>query len=334
MSEADDPISDLDRLRNLPIRSEEIGFAPDAMIACEKCTRPNAPNRAVCIYCGTALPGSVAEATLELRELENWESGFNVVVSGVDADAGPAAAMLAKMINAEINGVRGIIESDKALPVARVESESHAEAIIERLRGHGVEARIVSDESLLPRQTPTRLRAIEFTDDELVLNLFGKAETERLQRDDFALIVPGVLFEARTDAIEKRKRQKTTTMSEIQTSSDEPVIDIYSRHDPTGWRIPANGFDFSCLGAQKSLLVADNMETLVAKLESFGPTVKVVDDYASVRAMLEQSWPAESRRDSLGMQRSGFNRKDLASVSTTTNQIQFTRYSRLQWHLL
>lgn len=335
MSETGDTNSDLERLRGLPIRSEEIGFAPDAMIACEKCGRSNAPNREICMYCGAAFAGSTAEAKHEIRQPESWENGFNVVVLKSNTEnIEPVAKTIASLLVTEIEVMRDILASGKRLPVARVASETQADFIVKKLAGFGVETSVVSDETLNPARHPVRLRGLRFTDDELVLELFGKPGTERLQRDDLVLIVSGVLVESRTESIEKRTRRETKTLSEIHTSSDMPVIDIYASANPVGWRIPVTGFDFSCLGPDKSLLVTENMESLIARLLRFAPATKLINDYGSLRSMLEHSWPGESRTDALGFQRTGFARKDLSRILTTNNSLQLTKYSRLQWHLL
>lgn len=287
------------------------------------------------MYCGTALASRSADARLEMRQPESWENGFNVVV--LKSGAGNTeivARTIASLLATEIEVVSTILASGKRLPIARVGSESQADFVVQTLAGFGVETTIVSDEALVPVPTPVRLRSLRFTEDELVLELFGKPELEHLQREDLALIVSGVLLETRTESIEKRKRRETKTLSEIQTSSDMPVIDLYSGSDPTGWRIPATGFDFSCLGSGKSLLVAENMENLISALSRFSPAAKLVNDYGDLRPMLEHSWRGESRTDSLGFQRTGVAGTGLSRILTTNNSLQFTKYSRLQWHLL
>jgi hypothetical protein len=76
------------------------------------------------------------------------------------------------------------------------------------------------------------------------------------------------------------------------------------------------------------------MDRLLARLRAFAPEAQFVLDYANVRSMLEQSWPSESRKDGLGFKRSGFGRKDLSSVFTTSNSLQLLKYSRLRRHLV
>ncbi len=336
MDEKPDTISDLDRLRNLPIRSEEIGFSPEEMSACTKCGKPNAPNRSACLYCGAEFH-RVAGLKLDRRELESWENGFNVVITAaaaanVNLDA--AAEKLAALLTVDAEMVSPILRSGKALPIARVESEEQAALISEMLAGIGIESRTVQDESLLPNALPHRLRSIEFAGDKLALQLFNGVDIHSLGHGDLALVVTGIVRETRTESVEKRKRRTTKTLSETQTASAEPVIDIYSKHDSAGWRIPARGFDFSCLGPDKTLLVAENMEKLVSRLGEFSTSAKVIDDFGSVSSMLEYCWPSESRKDNRGLQHSGFMRQNYSSVFTTTNALQLIKYSRLQWHLL
>lgn len=335
MDDNSDPTSDHDWLREMPLRSEEIGFARDEMTPCAKCGKPNAPNRSICLYCGTPIEGRAIEKNLDFRPIENWENGLNVVVVGSEqADADGAAKALASLLSAESDVLRSILVSSSKLPIARVEDDQHADAIIKCLQKFRFRTDTVSDVSLNPTTSPVRLRALTFSDEALVLQLFNTGDSVALPFDRLALIVWGVIFEGRTEATEKRKRGTSVKLSEAHTSSDTPVIDLYSRDDPMGWRITAHGFDFSCLGDQKSLLVGENIEHLIARLRSVSPATKFVGDYLDNRTLLEHCWPSESRRDAYGFQRSGFARKDLSSVSTTSNAIQITKYSRLQWQLL
>ena len=227
-----------------------------------------------------------------------------------------------------------ILQCGTPLPIARVESEKHADDVAAILAEFEIESTTVPDAALRSASPPQRLRSIEFTDDKLVLQLFNVPELYSLDRDDLVLIVAGIVRETRTESLEKRKRRTTKTLSETQTASDESVIDIYSRHDADGWRIRAHGFDFSSLGPDKSMVAAENMRTLLSRLAGIPGPVKLVEDFTSVGPLLEYCWPSETRRDALGLQRSGFARKDFASVSTTSNASQFIKYSRLQWHLL
>jgi hypothetical protein len=323
----------LERLKNMPIRSEEIGFSPDELKPCAKCGKPNAPDRAACLYCGNEFEGAVA-AKLDTRELEPWEKGFNVVLLETGAaDVAAIAAKLSGLLGTEAENLKEILRSDRSIPIARLESQKDAAVVSEKLAAFGVTARVIADEALHAETRPVRLRSITFGQDELHLHPFNPGTDQSLARTDLALIAVGAILEERTESVERRSRRESKTLSEFQLSSDEPVIDIYSRHDPAGWRIPTSGFDFSCLGSHKTLLAAENMKRLVSKLAEFSPAAKVVDDYSDLRPRLEHCWPGESRKDARSVG-NRVGRRDVASVVRTSNAGQWTKYSRLQWHLL
>jgi hypothetical protein len=321
-----------DWLRNLPLRSEDIGFAADELVQCEQCGRPNAPNRSACMYCGAAIHNT-QPARLDVREPEQWESGFNVVAVGAndDADVDSAARELGVALGIEPSLIGDMLQMKASIPLARVASEEHANTLSERLRGSGVGTRIVSDESLQPKTPPTRLSSIEFRENEIRLSLFSLEETRSVSSDELVLIVRGTIFESRSESVERKKWRSKKTLSETSIATDEPVVDIYSKSDPTGWRIHATGFDFSCLGSEKSLLVGDNMTKIVEKLANWARGAKVVEDYTNVRSSLEACWPSEGQKHN---ERLGMHRKDFSNKFATNNISQLTRYSRLQWHLL
>ncbi len=331
MAADSDQNSEPDWLRNLPLRSEEIGFAPDELIKCTACGKANAPNRNSCLYCGVAVEGVEIEQQLDIREPESWEKGFNVVVvDAAGADTDGAAARFGSLMESERAALTTILNAGKIVPLLRVDSESQALAASDTLAEFGIRTIVVPDESLEPSSPPTRLRSIDFESGELKLELFNLGETRSLNSDELALVVPGRIFQTRSESIEKRKRRGAKTLGESEISSDEPVIDIYSRSDPTGWRIPARGFDFSCLGSKKTLIAAENMTTLASKLAEFSSSAKFVDDYVKLRPLLEFSWPSETRRATHHV---ALRKKDVANVFTSNNVMQFTKYSRLQWHL-
>ncbi|MEO6333727.1 MAG: hypothetical protein ABIO91_01970 [Pyrinomonadaceae bacterium] len=328
-SEGDQNLESEER-RTLHPDSPQIGFSREEMVACGACGKANAPTRPSCLYCGEGLEHS-GITRFDIRQPESWESGFNVVMLDASgADTNRAAVQLASLLGVDRDVLLSILTAGKALPLARVESESQAAGVSQTLSELGIKTMIVADDDLHPKSTPARLRSLTFEGDKLRLELFNGSEIRTLDRDDLALIVPGVIFEERTESIEKRKLRGSKTLSETETSSDGPVIDIYSRNDAAGRRIPASGFDFSCLGSEKSLIVAENMKRLVATLADFSPGARLVEDYVKVRSMLELAWPAESRRES---QRLARNRKEVSNVSTSNNAVQLTKYSRLQWRL-
>lgn len=325
-----------DRLKDLPVQTENIAFKPEEMIACPQCARVNPPNRLKCFYCAADLGLSDAQAEFikpVLRRLEAWEKGFNLIVQPASPDE-VNFTEIAKNISYESETVQKIVEAGKRLPIARVESEKDAEIVGRILLRNGLETLAVSDEALNSDKPPRRLRRLEFTDDKLILILFNQDEIAEIPRENLALIVTGAVFEKKTESLEKRKKGESKILDATETASDEMLIDVYSRADANGFRILSKGFDFSCLDAEKTMLAAENMKRLAARLQEFAPHAKTVDDYLSLREILGDVWEVEQRKDSLGLKRHSFGKFDFANVASSSNLQQFTKYSRLQWQIL
>ncbi len=326
-------------LRDLPIQAENPAFKPEQMILCRKCERINPPTRLDCFYCGAELEISEAQSEflkLNLRKLENWEKGFNLIYSPESQNFDDAKlSEIAKMLKCEKEFLQKLIDAEKTLPLVRAESEKEAEIVQSRLRGLGVETLIIGDECLEIEKSAQRLRGIEFFDDKIILILFNQDEIVKIQPNDLVLIVSGAIFERKVEATKKRaKKGKNEILQTSETASDEFLIDIYSRENRIGYRIFAKGFDFSCLEAEKGFLAAENLKKLIRKLREAAPDAKFVDDYLQVRENLGNVWQVEEKIDSQGLKREGFGKFNQENITTINNQSQFTKYSRLQRHLL
>jgi hypothetical protein len=94
------------------------------------------------------------------------------------------------------------------------------------------------------------------------------------------------------------------------------------------------GFDFSCLGYKKGSLAHENLQKLIAKLQKFAPQAKLVNDYQAVRRILGEVWEIEQRKEPQGLKRHSFGKFNFSNIFLSSNEMQFTKYSRLQWHLL
>lgn len=320
-------------LGDIPLRSEEIGFAPAKMITCGRCGRPNPPIRAACFYCSFELevPEEFADRIkLNLRKLENWEKGFNVVMLPAENENEGAADELSKMISIEKEIFLQMVRSNIPLPVARVESANEADMIKRAFSRHGFECIMMADEDIDQDKPPSRLRWLEFGDGSITLQPFNSVAEVTLSADELDLVVTGEIFSSKTETRQKRTKRKTSTESETQTSADEKVVDLYSKENLNGWRIPAHGFDFSCLGDEKSLLAGENMSRLVSRLKTILPNARFVEDYREIRELLDNVWEIQFTKDSLGIRRSVFRGTRFDSVLSSDNQIQFTKYSRMQ----
>lgn len=320
------------------LQSEDLAFKQSDMIACNGCTRANPPNRLECLYCGKPLdvkPEIARDVKVNLRRLELFERGWNVIASrGPDMDP-TVAGQIALLLGREPAEISEHLSLDLPLPVARVDSDVKADFLAAKLMEFGLDCRVVSDSGLNAENLPVRLKRIDFGDGELDMIAFNADNVEHIPADDVVLIVKGHLISSHTDVLErKRRRGNTTVLDETSTMNDEIVVDIYTRGDPIGHRVRMTGFDFSCLGERRALLAADNMNRLIAELTRFEPNATVVDDYVRVTHILDGVWEKESRRDPQGLQRVGLGKREFGTIASTNNVAQFTKYSRLQWHLL
>jgi len=315
------------------IQSEKIAFDPDQMIGCKGCGRMNPPNRFKCLYCAHELDVPVDAGSLKpvLRKLELWERGFNVVVkekgSGADIDK------IAALLSMQPATVEDILSTGVPLPLARVDSEKEALFLQTSFEPLGLDCSIVSDVDLTPDTLPVRLRGVALSDGSVTVTEFNTGDERTHDIGELVLAVSGSIIQGRVDSLEKRKRGESKVLDETATTSDEAVLDIYTRGDRIGYRINQAGFDFSCLGPDKGLLAGENMRQLAVRLEQEAPALKVVNDYTRVRQALTGIWDVESKNDSQGLKRSGIGRFGFGRVSSTNNLDQFTKYSRLQRHL-
>jgi hypothetical protein len=309
------------------------------MIVCRRCERQNPPTRLRCLYCNAELEFDAAQTRFikpVLRKLEAWEKGFNLIYLPTENDLSePQQTEITKQTRMEKAVLQKISEARTPLPLARAESVKEAEIIKQNLSKIGVETLVLSDENLTVEKFPKRLRGIEFGAGKLRLKLFNTDEIVEIPGEDLILIVTGAVFERRIEATEKRSRKgENKLLNATETASDEMLIDLYSRDDSAGLRIEQNGFDFSCLGADKKMLAAENLKALIEKLRDFAPNARFVDDYLKIRAVLGNVWEVEERKDSKGLVREKFGKFNLGNVTTVNNLAQFTKYSRLQRHLL
>ncbi len=331
MKRVDDKIHDDRWLKDLPVQSENLAFAPDEMIDCPSCQRKNPPNRLKCVYCAADLPFNEKQKNVEkfnLRKLENWEKGFSLILTKCAADVD--YAKIGELIGLETETLKHLVEARQNLPVARIESAREAMILNEKINLLGAETAIVSDESLQVETPTRRLRGILFDDDKIVLNLFNTGENIEINAGELCLIVSGAIFERKVEAIEQRRKKEIKIIESSETDSTEPLVDLYTTDDAVGYRIWTKGFDFSGLGAEKGILAVENIKKLSAKLRQIAPNAIFADEYLKMRELLGAVWEIENHRDSKGMKRHGFSKFDSANVESSSNLQQFTKYSRLR----
>jgi hypothetical protein len=181
---------------------------------------------------------------------------------------------------------------------------------------------------------PVRIRSLEISGDVMHLRLFNSDTERTIPIDQIALVIVGNIVESKTQSTEKRSRREAKVLDESEESTRETVIDIYAKDDPIGFRIYPRGFDFSSLGIEKSLLAAENIKRLAERLRTVLGEERFCDDYDRMRETLDAVWELETRKESLGLQKSGFGRPGIGRAATVSNADQFTRYSRMRRHLV
>ena len=321
--------------------SEPQGFSAEQMIRCEECLRANPPTRVSCLYCVAPLPLTETSARLikpVLRPPEKHQLGYNNILLPHDqAVADSVIAGAAALLKLSEENVRQIMSQNVALPVARTASREESELVTERLRDLGLECLTVSDDHLelsFSENPVRRVRSMMFDDDSLISQQAGAAERTKVSWSDIRLILMGRLFETRLEITERMTRKTENEI--IDTSEffrDEDVIDFYTAEQSSTWRIGANGFDFSCLGREKALVVNENMGKLRALIIEKSANAQVDDSYARVRNLLELAWTTQPETQSSGWRRERPGKLSVGVSTIRSNETQFTRYSRLRYYL-
>jgi hypothetical protein len=322
--------------------SDRRAFRREEMTTCERCRRASPPTRMKCLYCGAPLPVA-AEGGADLRRpalkpLEEWERGFNVVIApraGEDFSLRDEARReAASLLRLKPEQLSEMIAARCALPLARTGVREEVELLERRLTALGLQVEIVSDEELaIEREPPRRVRKLEF--DEAGLTGWGSAEGEssRFAWGEMVLIVVGRIFKRRIEVEERLKRGAGGEIIESrELSEDDGVLDLYFANEAMNWRVNASGFDYSCLGARKGLLASENFVRLFEALRERAARATFDDSYRRVRQWLQFAWsPTEHTESGVARRRRG-NRRSTESVTSVTNEAQFTRYGRLLRH--
>jgi hypothetical protein len=318
-------------------------FAREQMVACEQCLRTNPPTRVNCIYCGTVLPLNETTVNLQkptLRRLEKWELGYNnLLVPTANSVADPLESDLAEaadVLKLSPSDLARIISRGLSLPLARAATLDEAALVQRRLRDLGIETRIIADVELGVKETgPVRVRAIEFDAAGFRIVQTSESPSVFIVWTDLILIVVGRLISTRIELKEqKTARAENRILDSSEFFSDEFVVDFYARSQPHAFRITANSFDFSCLGAKKRLVSGENMSTLLEIFHERSPRAVVDDSYNSLRKVLEPGWPTEQQNESSGWRRERPGKYSVGSVNEKNNETQFMRYSLLRRYLL
>ncbi|HEY0083308.1 MAG TPA: hypothetical protein VGB61_10990 [Pyrinomonadaceae bacterium] len=332
------PLMEEDPAATIAVRA----FAPAEMVACEACLRANPPTRMNCLYCGAALPASATGDDLRrptLRVLETWEQGFNVVLVpqasgefGVDQ-----LTEAATLLRLEAGQVREMTAAHAHLPLARTATRDEAALVERKLRALGWQVEIVADEDLcVETDAPKRIRKLEIGAGALTGRTSAEGEGSSVSWESVTLLVAGRIARKRIEVEERRGGGRRAAQGEVletrEFHEDESALDLYRAGSIVNWRIMAENFDYSCLGAAKSLTAAENFKRLAGLLRERAPRALYDDSYRGVRHYLKFAWPLAEQTGAGSLKRIRPGRYNAEAVTSMTNETQFTRYGRLLQH--
>lgn len=318
--------------------SEPQGFAADLMVRCEECLRANPPTRLDCLYCAAPLP--VSEKTVELlkpslKPVDSWALGYNNIflpqTPEIPSERLSEAAGLLKL---DPNNLLRLLSGSTAMPLARTETLDEAELVERRLKTLGFETAIVSDADLqLKESPPIRLRSVSIDENGLTVKLIAESDESQIPWNQLVLLVTGRLSRKRVELQERKSgRGENEIHNESQFFFDEAVLDLYGDVPHPKFRIYSNGFDFSGLRGKK-LMAGENFAMLLDLIRDKASRAEYDATYNSCRQALEVVWPCEQQTESSGWRRQRLGKYTVGAVLETSNEDQFTRYSRLRYFL-
>lgn len=338
MSSKDDELPFIDE--DAGTHSAPRAFAPVEMVACEACLRANAPTRMNCLYCGAALTVTDASNDLRrpsLRALEAWEQGFNVVLLPQSADTLSVDNLseAARLLKLETGQLREMTQASMpALPLARAATREEATLVESKLRALGYQVEVVADEHLaVETDAPKRIRKLEINPDALMGWTSAEGAAERIEWAAIVLLLAGRIARKRIEVEERRGgrggAQQGAVVETREFQTDESALDLYFAGSIVNWRIMAENFDYSCLGAEKSLTAAENFTRLSETLRKRATVAAYDDSYRGARAFLKFAWPLAEQTEPGSLRRIRPGRYNSEAVTSMTNETQYTRYGRL-----
>ena len=311
-------------------------FSFDQMVTCAECLRANAPTRTACLYCSAPMPGAgkvdESKSSSQIPIAAATKNGFNVVIlpSKVQDITGDLSK-LAALFRLKEDEFVALIKSGEALPVFCASTQAGAGELGESLRIAGFEYLIVADKTLNLNCAPEKIRALEFLDDCLIGVATNGRRRISMLWEEIVLIVSGRLNVNRLEIEQPPSRRKQKPVVRRELSEDAAVLDLCTGRNGS-WRIVAKDFDFTCLGAARSMLASENIG-LLAEFLTRRSGVRFDNSYNRVRRMLDSVWPIESETEKSIGRRAGAAKFSTISTTIRDNNAQFTRYARLRQHL-
>ncbi|MDX6270570.1 MAG: hypothetical protein QOD28_1793, partial [Acidobacteriota bacterium] len=245
----------------------------------------------------------------------------------------------AALLRLEAGQLREMTRAQTPLPLARAATPDEAALVDGKLRGLGWPVEIVSDEELgVETHPPKRIRKLDIGADALTGWASAESAAESVEWERVTLFVAGRIARKRIEVEERRgggsgrRGAEGEVVETREFHEDESALDLYVAGSIANWRILAEGFDYSCLGAAKGLTAAENFKRLVETLIERAPRARYDDSYRGVRHHLKFAWPLAEQTEAGSLKRIRPGRYNAEAVTSVTNETQFTRYGRLLQH--
>ncbi|HEU4510071.1 MAG TPA: hypothetical protein VFR78_17685 [Pyrinomonadaceae bacterium] len=314
--------------------TEPEGFTAEQMIRCEECLRANPPTRVTCLYCVAPLPLTESSARLRkpvLRQPDKHERGYNNILLPQDqVVTSEVVTEAAQLLKLTAENVQALLAANIPLPVARTASRDEAELVSVRLKDLRLQCVTLSDDDLGVGLVK-RVKSMSFEDETFTVYQAGAGEPTTISWSNVTLILPWRLLEAKFEMNERMTRKpEKEILDTSEFFKDEAVIDFYDAEHSFTWRVNATAFDFSCLGRDKALVVNENIRKLQRLIIERSVNGKVDESYPEVRNLLELAWSTLPETQSSGWRRERPGKLTVGMTTTKSNEIQFTRYSRLR----
>ena len=274
----------------------------------------------------------IPQAELTALQAPAKDDGYYLVPapSLVGALAEASLAEAASLLRLKVPDLNRILGASRPVPLSRVATTEEATLIGEGLRRLGIETVTVPHIDLHLEESAKKIRALELSGDSLTAVPTSGVDKVTARWDEVTLLVAGRLILNRQETEERKRRGRKQTVDSRQLSSDESVLDLYVKSVEVNWRIHANNFDFSCLGSAKAVTTFENFAALISLLRDRATNAQCDDSYTQARPALAPVWPVEPQTRQGEWRRSGAGKFDVATVTMTHNEAQFTRYSRLR----
>jgi hypothetical protein len=239
-------------------------------------------------------------------------------------------ASLLRLKAPELNRILGL---GQPVPLGRVATSEEAALIGDKLRSLGIDSVTVSSADLHLEVAAKKVRGLELSDDSATAIPTSGSDRVTARWDEVTLLVVGRLFLNRQETEERKRRGRKQLVDSRQLSRDESVFDLHTKADEVSWRINANNFDYSCLGSARAITTFENFAALINLLRERATNAEIDDSYNQARPALATVWPVEEQTRKGEWRRSGAGKFNVATVTTTDNEPQFNRYSRLRRYL-